>query len=271
MTLDEHFVPSQGLGIEPYLREGDFEAVHHLIRYQWAMEVISNHRLIRNVLDIACGAGYGSFMIAQRFPAIEVLGVDYDPGAVAFARDHYTAPNLEFRQGDVTRLDDSLGSAVFNIILSFDTIEHVTHREIMLQNFINHLDRRGAILLSTPCGAPATNLQPDWEAHKIEYSAKSLYDFLRRYFRFIDRPDNFSLPHLEVFDQLEGSGIDYFLWMNPIILRDPIRINNPYAHVTGKKIERYQRMRKARMILRTKGIRELVIRTIRYWLRQRKA
>lgn len=97
-----------------------------------------------------------------------------------------------------------------------------------MQNVVEHLHKNGYLLLSTPCGADIINVQPEWTYHKIEYSSASLYDFLRRYFNVILRPDNSTLPHLDIFDQLKEREIHYLLFMNPIVCKDPIVVENPY-------------------------------------------
>ncbi len=233
MVVDEHFAPSLGLELETYIKSGDVNGVHHLIRYIWSLKIIADLPFVEKVLDVACGAGYGSYMIAQNFPSVRVTGVDYDPKSIEDAQKNYSLPNLEYKCGDVTRWKETIGEAMFDCILSFDTVEHVIHREIMMQNVVEHVSRQGALLLSTPCGYDVTNLRPAWQYHKIEYSAARLYDFLKRYFQAILRPDDSTLPHLEVFERLKGSGIDYLLRMNPVLCRGPIVIENPYREVAA--------------------------------------
>jgi 2-polyprenyl-3-methyl-5-hydroxy-6-metoxy-1,4-benzoquinol methylase len=230
MVIDEHFVPAHGLDIAPYAAAGDVGAVHHLIRYAWALECLADlpELTARGVLDVACGAGYGSHAIAGRFGRARVVGADYDAGAVSFAREHYKLPNLEFRHGDVTRWGETIGREEFGCIVSFDTIEHVAHREIMMQNLVNHLRDDGALLLSTPCGGMVNDLSPEWEHHKIEYGASSLFDFVSRYFRTVLRPDDGSLPHPDVFGRLEGTGVSYLLKMNPLLCRHPVKVPDPF-------------------------------------------
>lgn len=230
MVTDEHFVPVQGLELQPYLDAGDVTAVHHLIRYQWAIACIAElgAQRARGILDVACGAGYGSFEVGRRFPDVQVTGADYDERAIDLARKTYSLPNLEFRHADVTRWGETLGDHCYGCVVSFDTIEHVMHREIMMENLVRHLHPDGVLLLSTPCGSDVNELRPGWEHHRIEYSAASLYDFVRRYFETVLRPDAGALPHVEVFERLRGSGIDYLLRMNPVLCRDPLRIANPY-------------------------------------------
>ena len=65
---ERDFVPEEGVSIEEYLARGDRTAVHHLLRYEWACDVLATEdSRVKTVLDIACGAGYGSHQIAQRF------------------------------------------------------------------------------------------------------------------------------------------------------------------------------------------------------------
>jgi len=236
MIEDEHFVPVNGLDLTPYIQSQDTGAVHHLIRYTWALEVIGSLPAPKHILDVACGAGYGSFLFAQRFPHISVTGADYDSKAVTHARQHYVLPNLTFINGDVTRWEETIGSTVFDCIVSFDTIEHVPHREIMLENLIRHLSQTGVLLLSTPCGGPVNELQPAWPAHRIEYSTASLYDLLSRYFRSILRPDGGTFPAKEVFNRLQGTSIDYLLRLNPVVCTQAIRIPNPYLEGSASRV-----------------------------------
>jgi SAM-dependent methyltransferase len=233
MGIYEHFVPAQGLDVEAYLAAGNKDAVHHLMRYAWALQVLADRPSLAIVLDVACGAGYGSYQIAKALPQVKVIGADNDREAVERAQQTYVLPNLTYRCGDVQRWSETLGTAVYDVIISFDTIEHVPHREVMLQNVVEHLQPHGAFLLSTPCGYDYTLLEPTWEYHWIEYSAGRLYDFLKRYFQTLLRPDDKSLPHLEVFDRLQGSAVPYLLRMNPVLCTNPLVIANPYCEVSA--------------------------------------
>jgi SAM-dependent methyltransferase len=229
-VVDEYFVPRHGTrSLAPYLQAGNHVAVHHLIRYQWACRVLSDRSFSGRLLDIACGVGFGAHMLAETLADATVQGADYDPRAVSRARDLYQAPNLTFARGDMEQWNDTLGSARFDCIVSFDTLEHISHRDLALQGIVDHLSDDGVILLSTPSGGDRTNLRPDWEHHHIEYAADDLYDLLRRYFADVQRPDGEDPPPgLEVFDQLAGSGIAYKLRMNPLLCGRPLRIPNPY-------------------------------------------
>ena len=243
MIVNEHFVPKFGLELVPYLQRKDRNATHHLTHYYWAIAVLEDHPNINSVLDIACGSGYGSFMIASHFPHIQVVGADYDQTALRYAKKHFSLPNLAFAFGDVALWDKTIGPRIFDCIISYETIEHVSHREIMMENVVYHLSNNGCFLMTTPCGWDENLLRPRWPMHKIEYSSASLYDFMRRYFSVIIRPDEERLsgespfPHRHLFESLHAYGIEYNLKMNPAICYQPIKFKNPYRKSTNSLLK----------------------------------
>lgn len=116
----------------------------HMHRYAFARPLARGLR----VLDAACGEGYGSALLADA--AEEVLGLDISPQAIAHARARYgTRANLRFDVADCTALDH-LPSASFDLIASFETLEHVEAQERMLDGFARLLKPGGLLLVSTP-------------------------------------------------------------------------------------------------------------------------
>lgn len=47
-------------------------------------------------LDLGCGVGTFTWMLAKRFPGVEFLGLNIDEGKIGTARANYDLPNLEF-------------------------------------------------------------------------------------------------------------------------------------------------------------------------------
>lgn len=227
-VIDEHFQPAGGLDIERYLASGDLTAIHHIIRYRWALKVLKDLAPHASILDLGCGSGYGTFLLAQAHPQSSFLGIDYDTQAIAEANGNYSSPNLAYRVGDPTAWSSTLGDTIHDVVTCFDVLEHVEHRELMLEGLAHHLRPDGWVLLSTPCGHASNVLQPDWEHHRIEYSAASLFDFLRRYFAVVRRPEEPSFPARAIFEDLHARGVDYLLHLNPVLLSEPIRFANPY-------------------------------------------
>lgn len=117
----------------------------HMHRYALAARLASGRR----VLDAACGEGYGSAML-HAAGAAEVVGVDLSAATVEHARRRYQArAGLRFEQGDVTALGTACPGP-FDLIVSFETLEHVERQGAMLDGFRERLARDGVLLVSTP-------------------------------------------------------------------------------------------------------------------------
>lgn len=119
-------------------------AYEHWHRYAFAQRFAQGKR----VLDGSCGEGYGSALLAA--VAAQVTGVDIDGSTVAHARSRYgEQTNLNFMQADVTGLD-ALPASSFDLIVSFETLEHVTEQARLLDGFARLLSDDGVLLISTP-------------------------------------------------------------------------------------------------------------------------
>jgi len=56
-------------------------------------------------VDIACGTGDVAFLLADRYPAGEILGVDLTQGMIDLAEGRNTNPRVRFSRQDMGRLD----------------------------------------------------------------------------------------------------------------------------------------------------------------------
>jgi SAM-dependent methyltransferase len=232
----EYFQPTLGLDVAPYIAAMDVQGVHHVARYQWACAVL-REIMPRTVIDVACGAGFGSYMLAKSLPESYVRGVDYDARAISSASDSYRLPNLEFVAGDLmtwSRDGGSLGTV--DSVVSFDTIEHIEHRDIALMRICDNLSDNGVLLLSTPCGHETSVLHPEWIHHKIEYSHGDLFGFLSRFFGRVSQPGDADYVGADFWTEIVNrDGLLYFNKMNPVICRSPLR-GPPYNGRTTKSI-----------------------------------
>lgn len=120
-------------------------AHEHWHRYAFARRFVSGKR----VLDVACGEGYGSVLIAE--VAEHVVGVDIDPDAIAHARAKYALRgNLRFEHGSATALP--LPERSVDVVVSFETIEHLAKDDQprMLAECARVLKAPGVLVLSAP-------------------------------------------------------------------------------------------------------------------------
>lgn len=138
----------------------------HWHRYAFATRFARGKR----VLDAACGEGYGSAMLAR--DAASVLGLDLSAQSVAHAVQRYgdAGGRLRFAMADVTNLDD-LPDACFDLIVSFETLEHVHEQEAMVAGFARLLRPDGILLISSPEKANYS----DAVGHDNPYHVRELY------------------------------------------------------------------------------------------------
>ncbi|MDQ0967602.1 ubiquinone/menaquinone biosynthesis C-methylase UbiE [Flavobacterium sp. W4I14] len=135
----------------------------HLHRYAIAQKLVYN----KNVLDIACGEGYGSNLLAKN--ALNVIGVDIDKETVQAATNKYKTSNLSFRFGkaDEIPLDDNS----VDVVVSFETIEHHTKHDEMLKEIKRVLRMDGILVISSPDKKHYT----DETGYINEFHVKELY------------------------------------------------------------------------------------------------
>jgi SAM-dependent methyltransferase len=145
----------------------------HLKRYQFAAPWCRG----AEVLDAACGVGYGSAFLGE--VAAHVVGLDRDEPAIAYARARYARPNVEFRVGDVLALD--FPDASFDAVCSFETIEHVEDADAFVAEAARVLRPGGVFLVSTP-RADETTAAPANPFHRVELSQADFESLLRRSF-----------------------------------------------------------------------------------------
>ena len=145
----------------------------HAARYEFALPWCEG----REVLDAGCGVGYGSAILARA--ARRVLGVDVNPDAVGYARQRYAREGIDFAVMDVTALD--IRDEAFDVVCSFEALEHVDHPERAVAEAARVLRARGTYILSTP-NVAHTTYSPANPHHRVEFSRTDLEGLLRRFF-----------------------------------------------------------------------------------------
>jgi SAM-dependent methyltransferase len=136
-------------------------AHEHWHRYAFARPLARGRR----VLDAACGEGYGSALLAAA--GAQVLGVDVDAAAIAHAAARYgDVGGLRFDVADATALD-ALPDGAFDLVVSFETLEHVAAQARLLDGFARLLAPGGVLLVSTPDKAEYTDRSGEANPHHV--------------------------------------------------------------------------------------------------------
>jgi|WetSurSiteA1Bulk_404760.scaffolds.fasta_scaffold16791_1 O-antigen biosynthesis protein len=141
----ERYIPGEG---------GCQIAYEHLHRYFFALRWAEGCE----ILDLACGNGYGAALLARR--ARHVCALDIDGETIAVARKNWCNPNLTFMQGDATRLP--FRSGTIDLVVAMEALEHIKDQTQLLQELARVCSTNGVALISTP--------------NKAEYSDARKYD-----------------------------------------------------------------------------------------------
>lgn len=121
------------------------------------ISIISAHFLLQpgaRIADMGCGRGQGTFVLAMLNPRARVIGIDRDPAAIAFAKEHFNLPNLSFQVGDVMEpgvfedasLDAILNSNILNRVYS-EKQYNPTKVSRTLENQVKKLKAGGKIVI----------------------------------------------------------------------------------------------------------------------------
>jgi 2-polyprenyl-3-methyl-5-hydroxy-6-metoxy-1,4-benzoquinol methylase len=138
----------------------------HLAVYEW----IGARVVGLDVLDLACGEGYGSEVLSRS--AQSVVGLDANPEAHEHARRRYVRQNLRFDRGV---LETYGAPGEWDAVAFLQTIEHVQDPVAVLEHVRETLRPSGVAYVSTPnvlTLAPPGASKSDNPWHLREYRAE---------------------------------------------------------------------------------------------------
>jgi SAM-dependent methyltransferase len=167
-------LPLTGERTLPDVPEENYWFRRHLAVYEWIAARVGGMR----VVDMACGEGYGSHVLAGG--ATSVVGVDANPEAHEHARLRYRRPNLRFERALVESFAEPCEAVVF-----LQTIEHVQDPGAILEHFKSMLAPGGVAYVSTPnllTLAPPGAEKSDNPWHVREYRAAEFRELCEAHF-----------------------------------------------------------------------------------------
>jgi 2-polyprenyl-3-methyl-5-hydroxy-6-metoxy-1,4-benzoquinol methylase len=162
----------------PDVPEENYWFRRHLIVYEWIAARVRGLRAI----DMACGEGYGSDVLART--AAGVVGVDANPEAHEHARLRYVRPNLRFARDLVDSFSEDADAVVF-----LQTIEHVQDPGAVLDHFRSLVGETGTVFVSTPnvlTLAPKGASRSDNPWHVHEYRSEEFEQLCRAHFATVE-------------------------------------------------------------------------------------
>jgi 2-polyprenyl-3-methyl-5-hydroxy-6-metoxy-1,4-benzoquinol methylase len=125
--------------------------------------------LYGNVLDLACGIGYGSAVLSANTNIQSYLGVDISSEAIEYANYNYKTDIANFVNDSALTID--LQEKSFDFIISFETLEHINEYQKVLNNFSKWLKDDGMLIGSVP--------EKNWENICDDVYGKNPYHVIR--------------------------------------------------------------------------------------------
>jgi SAM-dependent methyltransferase len=211
----------------PDVPEENYWFRRHLVVYDWIAARVAG----LDVIDMACGEGYGADVLARR--ARSVVGVDANPEAHEHARLRYGRENLSFARDLVETYRGEADAVSF-----LQTIEHVEEPAEVLEHFKGLLRPGGTAYISTPnvlTLAPkgAERSGNPWHVH--EYRAEEFAGLLAAHFESVELHGLYHARKLRAHDWALRLGWDrvhpragltgwFYGWFTPAISADDFRL-----------------------------------------------
>ena len=143
---------------------GSAEIHHeHRHRYEFAAILAGGS----DVLDLGCGSGYGSMLLAAA--GANVQAIDIDPVSVEAAQ---TAYGSAARFTSASAYDVPFDDANFDVVTCFEVIEHVDEPQRVIDEAARVLRPSGVLIISTPMKAEYNRglLNPNpFHVHEMEH------------------------------------------------------------------------------------------------------
>ena len=211
----------------PDVPEENYWFRRHLAVYEWIAARVAGLR----VIDMACGEGYGSNVLAAS--ALSVVGVDANPEAHEHARLRYRRANLRFERALIEGFSEPAGAVVF-----LQTIEHLTDAGQALRHFRSLLEPSGTVFVSTPnvlTLAPKGADRSDNPWHVHEYRAAEFQDLCNDTFAEVELYGLFHARKLRVHELALATGWDrlhpvlgltsrFYRWFTPAIAASDFKL-----------------------------------------------
>lgn len=136
----------------------------------------------KTILDAACGEGFGTNYLATT--AKHVTGIDISKESIVHAKNRYTKENISFQVMGIDTL--LLEDNSFDIIVSFETIEHVDEntQNQTLKEFSRVMKNNGILFISTP-GIESPKHCKENEYHVKKCSYEEFFRMLKNNFQFV--------------------------------------------------------------------------------------
>lgn len=155
----------------PYIENrGGLYRLKRKLTYSFAFRLLNRYLSQKQdleILEIGTGSGFFLDFALERFPNSRFSGVEYDERLLAETASR--APHANLIQGNAESFD--LGKGCYDLVVSFQVIEHLYNPGAMLDNVRMHLKPGGIFLVTTPnlSGLGARWMKKAWHGYRDDH------------------------------------------------------------------------------------------------------
>lgn len=122
-------------------------ALQHWMMYTGFLEGIENFS--GSIIDVGCGVGYSTAMLADRFPKSRVVGIDMSSESIQFARSYNARENVSYIEGDFFNFNTK---TKFDLVFALEILEHIkaVNHFRFIKKLFAILNNSGTCFISTP-------------------------------------------------------------------------------------------------------------------------
>ena len=151
-------------------KDSSFHRFKRSLTYRLPLKLIrkyAQHNNKLSALEIGVGSGYFLYFFKLTFPDSNIVGLEYDARNIDVALKN-TNQKIDIHQGNA---EDFFFEEKFNLITSFQVIEHLYDSNSMLKNIKNHLSDDGIAIITTPNldGLGASLMQGSWSGYRDDH------------------------------------------------------------------------------------------------------
>lgn len=155
----------------PYIEnKGRLYRLKRKLTYAFAFRLLNKYLSQKNnleILEIGTGSGFFLDFAREVFTNSHFSGVEYDERLLAETAAR--APHAKLIQGNAENFE--LGQGRFDLVVSFQVIEHLYNPGAMLENVLKHLKPGGLFLVTTPnlSGLGARWMGEKWHGYREDH------------------------------------------------------------------------------------------------------
>ena len=207
LVTDTSIIENQKQVEESHVREVEMQIIEssimhyeNLHRYRFTREFVKG----KKVLDLACGEGYGSFILSE--DANSVTGIDTDAEDIRYASSTYIKENLKFIKGSINDIPIE-EEKTFDVIVCFNVLEHADDHDKLMNKIKRLVKDDGIFIVSTANKSICVDM-PDYK--NPLYSKELYFDefkaLLEKNFKNTHIYGQRVYPSSNIFPLFDGSG-----------------------------------------------------------------